>query len=987
MHSGERLIVSELMGGMGRMAGCGAVALLLSAGQALAVDTPPSPSKSYPQAKQDLKGLPAPDAPPTLNADARRLMNRFPGVRPMSWRGNLLGFFGTPMTQARTPSAAADGFVTDHGMAFGAGVLQLEPTWNGSLRDGRHHVFHYAQRMDGLPVEYGRFMILVRTTPNEPWSELHNRVVQAKGRLAARPIGGFKPDLVTAPTALSIVQGVESYGDLTHWSKPTQVVYFGEGDFETWITPVRVWKIVGEIPDSARKFSFFVNCATGEVVHIRGEVHFADVTGTVQAKVTPGSGSDNPANPAVLRPLDDIYVGSGATSTLTNAAGAYTLSLTGPGPQSVLTTVGNGEWVDVFSPQEPTTPILNQTISTLVPGSASFVLNNTPTEFATAHANAFYYLTLTHNYLRALTPLDWTDIDFMLPANVNLTSASGITSCNAFYNGTSTNYFINTGGCNNTAGGSVISHEYGHHIVDRLGLFQGGFGEGFGDTMSMMIFDDPVIGRNFRTDGGVVRLPDSANQQYPCTAGAVHACGQILGGSLWEIRKAYVAFHGAGPGLALVRQQHADWAMITDGGTGTSSFNSANPQTAADWLTVDDTNADADDGSPNYSRLASAYAMHNIPMPALATMDIDLPDGLPGTVLPGASTPIRVRIEAVSLTPSPSTARVFYRTGTSGAFTQSLLTPTGGNEYQAIVPADGCGTVQYYFSVQSTTGVTVTSPTSAPTNAYSLDAVSVNTVLQTSFESGTAGWTTSFVAPSGGTVTGLWTLGDPNATTAQPEDDASAVGTNCWYTGQSAVGAAVGAADVDNGQVILTSPVLDLSGGTDGRVSFWLWYHNFGGSAPDADVFTTQVSSDNGTTWVNADVVGPVTSAGFPGWAKREFQLSEVGGVTPTNQFRIRFIAEDAPSGSVVEAAIDDLLVERLTCATPCPADLDDGAGTGTPDGGVDVSDLLFFLSRFEQGSAAVDLDNDGDPLVGVPDGGVDVNDLLYFLARFEGGC
>jgi hypothetical protein len=33
-----------------------------------------------------------------------------------------------------------------------------------------------------------------------------------------------------------------------------------------------------------------------------------------------------------------------------------------------------------------------------------------------------------------------------------------------------------------------------------------------------------------------------------------------------------------------------------------------------------------------------------------------------------------------------------------------------------------------------------------------------------------------------------------------------------------------------------------------------------------------------------------------------------------------------------------------------CPADLDDGSGTGLPDGGVTIDDLLYFLSRFNSG-------------------------------------
>lgn len=78
------------------------------------------------------------------------------------------------------------------------------------------------------------------------------------------------------------------------------------------------------------------------------------------------------------------------------------------------------------------------------------------------------------------------------------------------------------------------------------------------------------------------------------------------------------------------------------------------------------------------------------------------------------------------------------------------------------------------------------------------------------------------------------------------------------------------------------------------------------------------------------------------------------------------------------------------TSPATCAADLDnDGDFTngGSPDGGVDINDLLYFLTAFESGAVAADLDNDGDPAVGTPDGGVDINDLLFFLVRFESGC
>lgn len=74
-----------------------------------------------------------------------------------------------------------------------------------------------------------------------------------------------------------------------------------------------------------------------------------------------------------------------------------------------------------------------------------------------------------------------------------------------------------------------------------------------------------------------------------------------------------------------------------------------------------------------------------------------------------------------------------------------------------------------------------------------------------------------------------------------------------------------------------------------------------------------------------------------------------------------------------------------LTVTARCPADTDDGTSSGRPNGAVEIDDLLFYLTSFENGNIAADLDNGLG--LGVPDGGVTIEDLLYFLARFEAGC
>jgi methionine-rich copper-binding protein CopC len=78
--------------------------------------------------------------------------------------------------------------------------------------------------------------------------------------------------------------------------------------------------------------------------------------------------------------------------------------------------------------------------------------------------------------------------------------------------------------------------------------------------------------------------------------------------------------------------------------------------------------------------------------------------------------------------------------------------------------------------------------------------------------------------------------------------------------------------------------------------------------------------------------------------------------------------------------------VWTFSVTTPaCVADVDDGSGTGTPDGGVTIDDLIYYLVLFEAGN--VDADVDDGSGTGTPDGGVTIDDLLFFLMHFEGGC
>ena len=106
-----------------------------------------------------------------------------------------------------------------------------------------------------------------------------------------------------------------------------------------------------------------------------------------------------------------------------------------------------------------------------------------------------------------------------------------------------------------------------------------------------------------------------------------------------------------------------------------------------------------------------------------------------------------------------------------------------------------------------------------------------------------------------------------------------------------------------------------------------------------------EVSSDGGTSWVEAERIGPGHPEASGGWFRASFWLNSL--VVPSAQVRVRIIAEDTGNGNLVEAAIDDLSIERILCSGgPTPTDADFLRGDCNSDGGVNISDPILLLER-----------------------------------------
>jgi len=284
----------------------------------------------------------------------------------------------------------------------------------------------------------------------------------------------------------------------------------------------------------------------------------------------------------------------------------------------------------------------------------------------------------------------------------------------------------------------------------------------------------------------------------------------------------------------------------------------------------------------------------------------DFPSGIPDYLDPGGVT---VNVQLTETSPgalAPGSETLNYNAG--AGWMSSALTNLGGGAYLAELPALPCGaTTEWFVSVQDNSGIDWASQNGNP---FSTIVAEGDTLIASYAMEAADGWTGGL---SGDTATtGQWTRGNPIGTDAQPENDHSPSGTNCWFTGQGSSGGSLGENDVDGGFTSLLSPSMDFSTSVDPVISYWRWYSNDTGASPNADIFEVHISDNGGGTWSIVEIVGPEGTQSNGGWYEHAFKVSDFASLT--NDVRVRFRASDLNDGSIVEAAVDDFEVVDLIC-------------------------------------------------------------------------
>ncbi len=617
----------------------------------------------------------------------------------------------------------------------------------------------------------------------------------------------------------------------------------------------------------------------------------------------------NPYGVITTEGLNNIYVTVSGTD--------YTMGLNGGGTIGV--NAGSNAIVRLEGPWSTvnTNGVTPQKNVTLQAGLNTIDMSTAAND---RELSAYKSVNRIHDHCKYWMPT-FTGMDFQLPTNIDLTSGD----CNAFYDGSSINFYALANGCNATSLiADVVFHEYGHGINDNYYQSQSSFfingaiGEGYADYWAISCSNNPVLGVGFYVDNqDPIRRYDTEHKVYPIDLiGEVHADGEIIMGAWWDTHLLLGSdwnvtmpiFLGAYSGLQ---------AEAADGNEG-----EAFTDILLDALLADDNDGDLTNGTPHGNEIVQGFYLHGITLISPAVL---------------SHTPVNFSEPVVPITLSADLDLFFPYTQyladvnchyqvNNGAWETVAMTDASGS-FETTFDGFAPGTIlKYYFTANDINGsVGTVNPVGAhqalfPTLPHMM-LIGVNEVGRHDCDNNEdwGSWQTGVAGDNA--TTGIWLLEIPIPSTTvdvapgtivQTGDQVTPGGEYCFFTGNGSIGGGIGENDVDAGRTTLQTTTIDLSSFTNPIISYYRWYTNSppGGANPGADYWQVRMSNDNGVNWTYVEN----TKTSDMRWRRNAFHVSDY--MTPTANMKLQFIASDSlrptvnlNGGSLVEGALDDFIV------------------------------------------------------------------------------
>jgi len=811
--------------------------------------------------------------------------------------------FGKPIqASGATPEEMAYNFIMNDLNVFGTSQVDFDIRGNNT---SKYHYITYVQEYNGIEVLWSEATVRL---------SLDGNIVMFGLDIYPQITLSTTPSLTPEAAQNFAKTGIDITINSTEGNALKILPIPGEGKmeyklvYETFVHTINAENIPGN-------YYTLVDANNGTVYYRQNRVHACGEY-LMSADIQVNSDiSDNPLVPLVNRGLPYLKIDIDGDTHYTDANGFLSLnSISDPTPATIDL---SGLYAKVYQGAGGASM---ETIDVMInPGTNTIEFDDESGALA-SEVSAYYWQNIVHDHMKAYFPA-FTDLDFDQLIRVERNDGT----CNAFYDGASTNFYEAGDGCPATAlFNDVVMHEYGHGVNYDLynwlgdaggGMNNGAMQEGYADLWGITVTDNPIMGQGFFGGAGTsVRRYDEDPKVYPVDlVGEVHADGEIIAGAWWDVKE---NFDDMVITTELWMETHNATVDGPDGDEG-SIFRDV----LLEALIADDDNADLLDGTPNDDIITEAFCEHGITLVGNITLEFD-----EFTEPVTEMEPITLEVELdVDYPEYLGAANVFWRTTPGAAYTISEMTDIGGDTYQFDIPAQPQGTiVEYYFKIEDNNGCGGTvlpekADLAVEPNLPFFTIVGFELVEYEDFDVEFGSW---IVDPFGtdDASTGIWDVNTPLSSTDETgyqvqtdEDHTDGDGNLCAFTGNAGEFEGVGTNDVDGGMTTLRSPFFDVTEYTDPVFSYWRIYSNASPTSanPGNDTWEAYIT-DNGTDWVRIERTHTEDNS----WRRNVIRVSDY--VELTDQVGFIFVAEDsildpdepdplAAGGSLVEAAIDDL--------------------------------------------------------------------------------
>ncbi|MBP9085300.1 MAG: hypothetical protein KBG15_04240 [Kofleriaceae bacterium] len=256
------------------------------------------------------------------------------------------------------------------------------------------------------------------------------------------------------------------------------------------------------------------------------------------------------------------------------------------------------------------------------------------------------------------------------------------------------------------------------------------------------------MGRGFFFSGSPLRDLDPVGQEakWPNDkAEDPHVTGEIIGGALWDMRKALIEKLGPTAGVAQTLKLY--YAVMQRAATIDVSF--------VEVLAADDDDGNLSNGTPNECALIAAFKPHGLV--DIAALTGAMPPTRDGFTLAVAVDPaVQSRCEV----PTIASAQVQWKVRGDAAAQGNFQLATTATGWAGAIPTQGTGkVVQYRVTVTFSDGNYVVYPSNRADPFYEFAVGEGNVIWCTDFENGSNGWSS----------TGNWSVGSTGAGAYDPK--------------------------------------------------------------------------------------------------------------------------------------------------------------------------------------------------------------------------